>query len=139
MHEKVIVDASIHRAFTVTYAIYLTTACIASFSLPPSLQAVGGEDLTALWLLGLGATAAFSLFFSLQESRQRREMISTSLQLAFLISYSVALLWNGVSNWNVDLIMVGVFTTSFSVMPMWRVLFFFRKYRKPREDRTPRG
>ena len=132
MLEPVVVDNSLHRAFTITYAIYIATAIIAAFSFPPSLEAVGGVDITRFWLIGLGVTSAFSLVFSLSEARQRAEMISTGLLLAFLIVYSSALGINAGTQRNLDLLMVAVFTTSFIVAPAWRVQFFYRKYRKPR-------
>jgi len=132
MREPVLVDNTLHQAFTVTYAIYILTAIIAAFSFPPSIEAVGGVDITRIWFMGLGLTSAFSLVFSLSESRQRREMISTSLLLAFLVAYPLALIVNGANKLNLDLIMVAVFTLSFLPFMAWRVLFFFRKYRKPR-------
>lgn len=132
MREPVLVDSSLHRAFTVTYGIYIAAATIAAFSFPPSLEAVGGTDITRFWLLGLGVTSAFSLLFSLKESRQRKEMISTLLLIAFLTGYSIALLWNSAAKSNLDLLMIGVFTLSFLPAPAWRVQFFYRKYRKPR-------
>ena len=132
MREPVVVDNTLHKAFTVTYAIYIATAIIAAFSFPPSLEAVGGVDITRIWFLGLGGTSLFSLVFSLQEKHQRKEMVSTGLLLAFLAAYPIALGINAGAKWNADLLMVATFTLSFIPLPAWRVLFFFKKYRKPR-------
>jgi len=132
MREPVLVDSSLHRAFTITYGIYVAAAIVAGFSFPPSLEAVGGTDITRFWLLGLGITSTFSLFFSLSETRQRKETVSTLLLVGFLAGYSTALLWNSGVKGNLDLLMVGVFTLSFVVFPVWRVQFFYRKFRKPR-------
>lgn len=136
VREPVIVDSSIHRAFTVLYGVYVITGALASFSLPPSVQAVGGTDLTRFWILGLAVTAATSLVFSLRESRERKEMISTGLLCGFLAIYSAALLINGIGAGNLDRVVIGTFASSFLVLPMWRVMWFYRKYRKVQ---VPRG
>lgn len=136
MREPVVVDSSIHRAFTVLYGVYVITGILASFSLPPSVQAVGGTDLTKFWILGLAVTAASSLIFSLCESRERKEMISTALLSGFLAIYSGALLIYGFANGDLDRVVVGVFASSFLVFPLWRVMWFYRKYRTAQ---VPRG
>lgn len=132
MPDPVVVNSTLHRAFTTTYAVYILTAILAAFALPPSLEAIAGTAVAQFWFFGLGVTALFSLVFSLKETWQRKEMISTSLLVAFLVCYSGAILWNGIKNELPDLLVVGMFTLSFSVMPSWRVFFFFTKFRNPR-------
>lgn len=130
MREPVVVDSTLHRAFTALYAIYVVTGILAAFSLPPSLETVGGTELTRFWILGLGVTSALSLWFSLNEKHERRELLTAILLVACLAIYSVAVLVNGFSTWNLDRLMVGTFSLSFLILPLWRVQWFFRKYRK---------
>lgn len=132
MREPVLVDSSLHHAFTELYAIYVATGIVAAFSLPPSLEIVGGRGLTYLWIFGMAVIAATSLVWSLREQWQRREMICTSLLLMFLFVYVLAVLIAGFATGSLDRILVGVFSTSYLVFPAWRVTFFFRKLRKPR-------
>ena len=134
MREPVLVDSSLHRAFSALYAVYVVTGILAAFTLPPSLESVGGPELTRFWILGLAVTSATSLFFSLNEKRERREMISTILLLACLAIYSAAILIYGFGAWDLNRLMIGTFTLSFLVLPLWRVQWFFRKYRT-----VPRG
>jgi len=130
MREPVLVDSSLHRAFSALYAVYVATGILAAFTLPPSLESVGGPELTRFWILGLAVTSATSLWFSLNEKRERREMISTILLLACLAIYSSALLIYGFAEWDLNRLMIGTFTLSFLVLPLWRVQWFFRKYRQ---------
>jgi hypothetical protein len=132
VNDPVLVDTTLHRAFTITYAIYVLTGFVAVFALPPSLEAVGGRELTAFWILGMAVTSVFSLVFSLRERWQRREMISTTALFGFLLIYALAVLINAFADWNIDRLLVGVFSMSYSVFPGWQVQFLFRKFRKPR-------
>jgi hypothetical protein len=132
LREPVIVDSSLHRAFTALYTVYVATAILAAFTLPPSLASVGGPELTRFWMLGLGITSAASLWFSLSEKRERREMMSTILLCACLAIYSAALLIYGFAEWDMNRLVIGTFTLSFLPLPLWRVLWFFRKYRTVR-------
>jgi len=132
LREPVIVDSTLHRAFSTLYGVYVATGAVAAFTLPPSLESVGGPELTRFWILGLAVTAATSLFFSLNEKRERKEMVSTILLLACLAIYSCALLIYGFAEWDINRLVVGTFTISFLVLPTWRVLWFYRKYRQVR-------
>lgn len=130
-----LVDATLHRAFTALYAIYVATGVVAAFSLPPSLEAVGGRELTLLWILGMALTSLFAFWFSFNEAWERREMVAAGLVLGFVFSYALAVLWNalwGTGGFNLDRLLVGVFALSYSVFPLWRAQFFFRKYRRAR-------
>jgi uncharacterized membrane protein YqjE len=130
MREPVLVDSSLHRAFSALYAIYVAAAILASFALPPSVETVGGQDLTRFWIVALGIISTTSFVFSLSEKRERKEMISTALLVACLAIYPVALLINGAAIWDLNRLVIGVFTVSFLPLAVWRVLWFFRKYRK---------
>jgi hypothetical protein len=134
LREPVIVDSTLHRAFTTLYAVYVVAGGLAAFTLPPSLESVGGPELTRFWILGLAVTSLCSFLFSLSEKCERREMISTILLLACLAIYSSALLIYGFGQWDLNRIVVGTFTLSFLILPSWRVQWFYRKYRT-----VPRG
>lgn len=136
MKDPVIVDSSLHKAFTILYSIYILTAIVASFALPPSLEAVGGADLTKFWIVGLGVASVFSFVFSRNRKHERREMLSTCILVGALVVYSAAFLYYGVTQMDLDRITLAVFTSSFAVLPGWRVLFFYKKYRKPRGEQT---
>ena len=130
MREPVLVDSSLHRAFSALYAIYVAVGILASFALPPSVETVGGADLTRFWIVALGVISTTSFIFSLSEKRERKEMVSTGLLAACLAIYPVALLINGVASWDLNRLVIGVFTVAFLPLPLWRVQWFFRKYRK---------
>ena len=130
--KPVIVDTSLHLAFTVTYAIYVVTGILAAFALPPSLEAVGGREVTVFWILGLGVTSAFALLWSLRERWQRREMITGSLLLTFLLTYPLSVLIHGAAKGNLDWVVLSFLTLALSPLVGWRVIFFFRKFRKPK-------
>jgi hypothetical protein len=129
LREPVIVDSTLHRAFTALYAVYVAVGVLAAFTLPPSLESVGGPQLTRVWIVGLAVTSLCSLIFSLSEKCERREMISSILLLACLAIYSSALLINGFAQWDINRLVIGTFTLSFLVLPLWRVQWFYRKYR----------
>jgi hypothetical protein len=132
MREPVLVDSSLHRAFTALYGVYVATGILAAFTLPPSLESVGGPELTRMWIVGLAITSATSLWFSLNEKRERKEMISTTLLIGCLAIYSAAILIYGFAAWDLNRLVVGTFTLSFLVLPLWRVQWFYRKYRTVR-------
>lgn len=134
MIEPVLVDTSLHRAFSTLYAIYVATGVVAAGALPPSLEAVGGRELSLFWILGMAAASLFAFWFSLDERWERREMVAAFLVLGLVFTYALAVLINTFwgSEFSVDRLLVGVFSLSYSVFPAWRVQFFFRKYRRPR-------
>ena len=130
--KPVVVDTTLHLAFTVGYAILVITGILAAFALPPSLEIVGGREVTVLWIIGLGVTSALSLAFSLKEKWQRREMVSTSLLLCLLVIYPLAVLISAINAGNQDRVVLASLTLFLSVFPAWRVQYIYRKYRKPK-------
>ena len=87
---------------------------------------------TTLWVVGLGVTSLLSFIFSVKEEWQRREMISTSLLLAALIIYPVAMMINAINTENLERAALAFLTLYFSVFPAWRVNYIYRKHRKPK-------
>ena len=121
---SLIVDTTLHTAFTALYGIFVLTGIIAIFAFPHPLVAA------LFWVLGLGVVSALSLVFSLRERWGRREMISTSILSALLVIYSASVLIWGLQSGHLSGLLVGVFSLSYAVFPLWRVRYLFKRYQK---------
>ena len=127
---SLIVDTTLHTAFTALYGIFVLTGIIAIFAFPHPLVAVTSREAALFWVLGLGVVSALSLVFSLRERWGRREMISTSILSALLVIYSASVLIWGLQSGHLSGLLVGGFSLSYAVFPLWRVRYLFKRYQK---------
>lgn len=130
----VLVDSSIHTAFTIKYVIYALFGALAALFGSETLEAVAGEPVARVigsLICGLSIAAAIASHFSLNDPVwEKVELYATIATVSFIGTYCAFATWLVVVMGDDSRIPLAMIAAALIVFPMWRVIQIIKKLRR---------